>query len=145
MATKPGAQRVMSGTHAMVYWDNEPVYELQSASAKLIPTREDVDFAGDMWTDSKIVGLKGEFNFKIKKVFSRAKALAEAFNKGQDPRSEIIMKLDDPDAFGAERVALHNCWFNDLALMQTENKKVCEEEFAGGFTGFDYLDSAEVQ
>lgn len=145
MQKKPTAQRVMSGTHGFVYWNNKPVYELQSASAKLIPTREDVDFAGDMWTDSKVVGLKGEFNLKIKKVYTRAADLAEAFKKGQDPRSELIMKLDDPDAFGAERVALHNCWFNDLELMQIENKKVCEQEFAGGFTDFDYLNKVEVR
>lgn len=145
MATKPTAPRVMSGTHGYVYWDNEAVFEVSSAEAILKPDREDVTFAGDMWKDSKLMGLGGEFSLKVKKVFSRAKKLAESFSKGEDPRSEMILKLDDPDAYGAERVALHNCWFNDLTFMSFENGKTAEDEFSGGFTSFDYLDSVAVR
>ena len=138
---KPTAPRVISGTHGFVYWDNEVVFEVNFAEATLKPDREDVTFAGDMWKDSKLMAVGGEWKIKVKKVFSRARALAEEFSKGRDPRSELIYKLADPDAFGAERIALHNCWFNDLTLMSFENGKTVEEEFSGGFTSFDYLDS----
>lgn len=145
MATKPTAPRVMSGTHGYVYWDNQIVFEVNSAEATIKTDREDVTFSGDMWKDSKLMGVSGEFSIKIKKIYSRAKALAEAFSKGMDTRSELIYKLDDPDAFGAERVALHNCWFNDLSLLKFENGKTAEDEFSGGFTSFDYLDSVDVR
>ena len=145
MGVKPTAPRVMSGTHGKVWWNGELVYEVSSASATIKPDREDVTFSGDMWKDSKLMALGGEWNIKIKKVFSRAKALAEAFKKGEDPRAELIFKLDDPDAFGAESVALHNCWFNDIPLYNAENGKTSEEEYSGGFTNFDYLDSVEVR
>lgn len=146
MGVKPTAPRVMSGTHGTLFWDGEPVYEASSASATVKPDREDVQFAsGDMWKDSKIVALGGEYSVKIKKIFSRAKALAEAYHKGLDPRSELIFKLDDPDAYGAERVAIHNCWFNDLQLTAFETGKITEEEYSGGFTGFHFLDSVEVR
>ena len=135
MATKPTAPRVMSGTHGYVYWDNQIVFEVNSAEATIKTDREDVTFSG----------VSGEFSIKIKKIYSRAKALAEAFSKGKDTRSELIYKLDDPDAFGAERVALHNCWFNDLSLLKFENGKTAEDEFSGGFTSFDYLDSVAVR
>lgn len=145
MAVKPTAPRVMSGTHGSVYWDGDIVFEVSSAESSIKTNREDVTFTGDMWTDSKLMGVSGEFTIKVRKVYSRAKALAEAFAKGKDPRSELVYKLDDPDAFGAERVALHNCWFNDLTLLSFENGKTAEDEFSGGFTSFDYLDSVEVR
>ena len=142
---KPTAPRVMSGTHGYLYWDNEIVFEVYSAEAKIKPDREDITFSGDVWKDNKILAMSGEFSFKIRKVFSRSKKLAEAFSQGKDPRSELIFKLTDPDAYGAERVALHNCWFNDLSIAGFENGKVTEEEFSGGFGSFDYLDSVNVQ
>lgn len=140
MSTKPTAPRVMSGTHGHVYWDNEPIYEISSASAIVKPNREDITFSGDMWTDSKLMGLSGEWSIKIKQIFSRARDLAEAFKQGKDPRSEFVFKLDDPDAYGAETVALHNCWFNDIPISDFENGKAGEKEFSGGFTSFDFMD-----
>lgn len=145
MAVKPTATRVMSGTHGSVYWDGDIVFEVSSAESSIKTDREDITFAGDMWKDSKLMSIGGEFNIKVRKIYSRAKALAEAFAQGKDPRSELIYKLDDPDAFGAERVALHNCWFNDISLINFENGKTAEDEFSGGFTSFDYLDFVEVR
>lgn len=145
MSTKPTAPRVMSGTHGSVYWDGDIVFEVSKAESSIKTDREDITFTGDMWKDSKLMALGGEFSLTVRKVYSRAKALAEAFSKGKDPRSELVYKLDDPDAFGAERVALHNCWFNDLTLSSFENGKIVEEEFSGGFTSFNYLDSVEVR
>lgn len=145
MGKKPTAARVMNGTHGYCYWDGDIVFEVSSGEAIVKPDREDVTFSGDMWKDSKLMALAGEHKLKIRKVFSRAKALAEAYAKGLDPRSELVLKLDDPDAYGAERVALHNCWFNDITLMAFESGKIAEEEYGGGFTGFDYLDAVEVR
>ena len=140
---KPTAPRIMSGTHGYLYWDNEVVFEVSSASAKIVPSRENVTFSGDMWSDTKLMNISGEFSIKVRKVFSRAKKLAEAFSKGKDPRSELIFKLDDPDSYDAERVALHNCWFNDLPIAGFDNGKIVEDEFSGGFTSFDFLDSID--
>lgn len=137
------APRIISGTHGYLYWDGDLVYEVSSVEASIKTDREDVTFAGDMWKDSKLMSLGGEGTIKIRKVFSRAKTLAKAFSEGKDPRSELIVKLEDPDSFGSERVALHNCWFNDVPLASFENGKIVEEEFSFGFSSFDYLDSIE--
>lgn len=145
MSRKPTAPRVMSGTHGYVYWNGDIVFEASKAESSIKTDREDITFSGDMWKDSKLMSLGGEFSLTVRKVYSRAKELAEAFSQGKDPRSELVYKLDDPDAFGAERIALHNCWFNDLTLLSFENGKIAEDEFSGGFTSFNYLDSVEVK
>ena len=141
MAVKPTAPRVMSGTFGMLYWDGDPIFEVNAFEATLKLNREGVTFAGDMMEDSKLTGTAGEFTFKVKKVFSRGQIkLAEEIKRGRDPRSQLIGKLSDPDAFGSERVVLDNCWFGDLVLMAFESGNLLEEEFTGGFTDFSFPD-----
>jgi len=114
---RPSAERVMNGKFGMIYWDGEPLYEIDSFEAKVKIDREDIEFAGQMGKDSKMVGWTGEYSFKIKKVYSRGQTkLANAIKSGIDVRSQLIGKVDDPDAFGSERVVLSNCWFNELHL-----------------------------
>jgi len=142
MAIKPTAPRVMSGTYGMLYWDGDPVFEVSSFEAKLKVNRETVNMAGDIMEDSKLTGISGEFSFKVNKVFSRGQIkLASAIKAGKDPRSQLIGKIDDPDAYGSERLVISNCWFNDLSLMKFENKKLGEEEFSGGFTDYYFPDT----
>ena len=118
MAVKPTAPRVMNGKWGMVYLDGEPVYETDSYEAKVKIEREDVDFVMQMAKDSKMTGLTGEWSMKVKKVFSRgAQLLSEKINQGQDVRIQIISKIDDPDAYGSERLVIENAWFNELTLL----------------------------
>lgn len=145
MAKKPTAPRVMSGSFGMLYWDGEPVYEINSFEALLKPQRESITFAGEMVEDSKLMGLSMEWKFKIKKIYSRGKKIADLMKKGKDPRVKFVGKIDDPDAYGSERIVLDNCWFSDVVLAAFETGKVIEEEFSGGFTDCDYPDSVDVQ
>lgn len=146
MATKPTAPRVMSGTFGMLYWNGEPVYEVKKFEAKLKVDREDISFAGEMGKDSKLIGMGGEWSFTVNKVFSRgAKAISLEIKEGRDPRCQFNGKVDDPDAFGSERMTLYNCWFGDLDLMNFESGKVINQEFSGGFTDFDFPDTVEVR
>jgi hypothetical protein len=141
MATKPTAPRVMSGTHGKLYWDGELIFECNSFEAKLKLNRETVTFAGDMTEDSKLLGTAGEWSAKIKKIFSRGQIkVAQAIKAGRDPRSQFIGVLNDPDAYGSERVVLNNCWFGDITLMSFETGKLLEEELSGGFTDYDFPD-----
>jgi CheY-specific phosphatase CheX len=106
----------------MLYWDGEPVYEVSSFEAKIKIDREDLSFAGKMGKDSKMTGYSGEWSMKIKKVFSRGQAkLAKAIREGNDVRSQFVGKLNDPDAYGSERLVLQDCWFSELSLMNFEN------------------------
>ena len=146
MAVKPTAPRVMNGKWGMVYFDGEPVYETDSYEAKLKIEREDVDFVMQMAKDSKMTGLTGEWSMKVKKVFSRgAQLLSEKIKKGQHVRIQIISKIDDPDAYGSERLVIENAWFNELTLQKFENAKMIDEEYSGGFTDYYFPDLVKVR
>lgn len=143
---KPNAPRVMNGKWGMVYWDGEPVYEVDSFEAKIKLNRETQSFVGEMAEDSKLTGFAGEFSFKIKKIFSRGQIkFAKAIKQGRDVRCQLVGKVNDPDAYGSERLVLENCWFGDLTLMAFESGKIGTEEFSGGFTDFDFPDLVAVQ
>lgn len=137
-----GKDQIM-GNHATLWWDDEEVFEVESFEAKVTIDRESVTFVGSLDEDSKIKGMKGEGKFKIKHVYNRGlRKLLEAFKKGEDVRSKLITKLQDPDTKGgqAERIAINNCWFNELTLGEFEIGKKLEREFSFGFT----VGSAEI-
>ena len=138
---KPRAGQVISGTHGYFWWNGSICYEITSFEAKVSTDREDVTFAGDMWKDSKLMAVSGTWTAKLKKVYSRGKAYAEKLANGIDERIELIGKLADPDNGGVERIAIHNCWLDEVTLQNFENGKLTEDEFSGGFVGFNYLDS----
>ncbi len=137
---KPRAGEIISGTHGKVWFDGDITYELSSAEFKLKPNRETIQFASDLWEDSKLMSLSGTWSAKIKKSYSRAKKYCEALANGQDIRSTIISSLSDPDNGGTERIQVTNCWFDEVTLQAFESGKICEDELSGGFTGFKYLD-----
>lgn len=96
--------------------------------------------------DSKMTGLTGEWSMKVKKVFSRgAQLLSEKIKKGIDVRIQIISKIDDPDAYGSERLVIENAWFNELTLQKFENAKMIDEEYSGGFTDYYFPDLVKVR
>lgn len=138
----------INGSWGQFWWDGELIFEVESYEAKVTAEREDVVIGMDK--DSKLVGLKGEGSFKIKKVFSRGKKkFLDAWKRGEDPRSTLVGKVKDPDTIGkqSERVSIGNVWFDELTLMQFENAKKSEEEYKFGFTpsDADFLDTIEVQ
>lgn len=137
------------GTHGMVWWDGEQIFEVESFQATVKVDRDDVTMAGSLDSDSKIKGLKGEGKLKIKKVFTRGKKkFLDAYKKGEDVRSQLVGLVKDPDAVGkqSERVVLNNVWFNDITLMDFEMGKKMEEEISFGFTpsAVDFPDEAKV-
>lgn len=138
---KPPVGKVMSGTHGYLWWNGSICYEITSFEAKITANRETINFAGDMWDDSKLMGIAGEWSATIKKVYSRGKEVAEKLAQGIDMRLTLIGKLEDPDNGGTERIQLDSCWLDELTLMKFENGSIIEDEFSGGFTGFKYLDT----
>ena len=138
---KPAIGKVISGTHGFLWWNGSICYEVTSFELKLKTNRETIQFSGDMIEDSKLMSISGEWNAKVKKVYSRGKEYAEKLIKGVDERLTLIGKLADPDNGGIERVQAVGCWLDELTLMAFENAKISEAEFSGGFVDFAYLDS----
>ena len=128
---------VINGTFGTLWVDGEEVFELESFNAVTTFNRESVTFAGNLDEESKITGQSGEGSFTVKKVFSRGLAkFIEMSKSGQDVRSQIIGKLQDPDTKNkqAERVSIGNVWFNEFTLLDFEVGNPVESEFPFGFT-----------
>lgn len=58
---------------------------------------------------------------------------------------ELISKLADPDAYGAERVSITGVQMDDLTLFDWEAQKPLETEAPFTFTGYEYLDQITPQ
>lgn len=136
--------KTLTGTHGEVWVDGEKIWEFSKIEVKVTANREDVQL--DIDVDSKITGLKGEFSFTLKKVYTRYNAVFENWKKGLDQRCQIITKLADPDAVGEqqERYSVDNCWFNELPLVSMEKGAAIEEEVSGGFTPTDMVNLDKI-
>ena len=143
--TKPSARNILSGTHATTWWDGDICYENSKIEVKISTNRETITFAGDMMEDSKLMSASGTITITVRKVYSRAAQYAEAIMEGKDPRATIIAKIDDPDAWGHERVQVSNVWFDEIPVFSAENGSIVEEEYSGGFTGLKFLDKIEAK
>lgn len=125
--------------------DGEQVGECYGLQAKFSFNKEKVALCGQMATDSKITGMEGTGSLKMHKVNSRMGALiGDRIAQGHDPRFTIIAKLADPDAFGAERVALYNVSFDDETIADWEAGNVGKIEAPFTFTRREFLDMIEA-
>lgn len=141
--TSAKAGDILNGTYGYATFNGKDLYEVSKFEIKLNTNREDVNFAGKMMSDSKLVGLSGTYTMTLKKVYSYAKDYVKDFLNGKDPRNTFIGKLADPGSEGTEAVQITNCWLNDPTVLSYESAKTIEEEVSGGFTGLDYLDSID--
>lgn len=138
---KVKSTRQINGTFGSVWVNNEKWLDVESFEAKVTIDYEDVNMAEDLATHKKMTGWTGEGTLTVKKVYSRgASLLADGVKKGQLPEINLVGKLADPDAFGAERVAINEVTFNEFMLMQFEQKTLATEELPFNFADYDPID-----
>lgn len=134
------AYRVMSGTWGQVWVDNELWAELSAAQAKFSFNKSPVNICGAMAEDSKVTSVKGTGSITVAKVYTRNVNRSDALMKGHDVRATIVMELDDPDACGAERVALYNVSFDDETIMDFAHGQLGKTTHPFTFTDREWLD-----
>lgn len=135
------AKRVISGTWGEVWLDNEYVAECYGMQLKVSFKKEDIKRCGMMATDKKITGMDCSGTVKLYKTSSRmARKIGNSMKNGEDVRFTIISKLDDPDAYGAERVVANGVSFDDLTLADWEAGATGKVDAPFTFTDYDYLD-----
>ena len=140
MSGMDSAKRVMSGTFGELWWDGELIAECDKFTAKYSHTKESVNLARQMAEDSKVMGTKGTGSVRFYKVYSRFQSFADAIQSGKDVRSTFVSKLDDPDAYGAERVALYGVSLDEVPLVNWESKTMQKDEVPFTFTSHKYLE-----
>ena len=139
------AKRVMNGTWGEVWLDGDYVSECSGLQAKIAANKTEINICGKMATDKKITNISCTGTLKLHKVNSRmAIAIGNSIKAGRDPRFTIISKLDDPDAYGSERVVIRNVSFDDLTLADWEVAKNGAVDAPFTFTDFEFLDSVEA-
>lgn len=140
------AKRVINGNYGNVWLDGELVAEFYGLQLKVAATKKDVFMPRQMMSDTKITSLKGTGSIKSYKTNSRmAILLGGALKSGRDVRFTLVSGLDDPDAYGAERVAVTGVSFDDLVLANWERNTEGTTDIPFTFSEYDFLDLIEVR
>ncbi|MDF2511007.1 MAG: Phage-like element protein xkdM [Herbinix sp.] len=135
-------KRIMNGTWGEVWMDNEKVGECTGCQAKMSMTKEDVNICGRMAVDKKVTGISYTGSLTLNKVNSRmVLTIGTKIKEGIDPRFKIISKLDDPDAYGAERMVLKNVSFDDITLADWKAATMGSVEAPFTFTDYYALET----
>lgn len=137
------SKRVMSGTWGQLWVSGDLWAEASAFQAKYTYTKEEQQMAGQMAVDTKLTSVKGTGSVTLKKVYSRTAGHGDRVLQGVDERMTLIGKLDDPDAFGAERVALYDVSLDEETLMDWRVGSTTEITVPFTFVGREWLE--EVQ
>ncbi len=138
------SDQVFNGAYGELWVDGDYMAEAEAVKAEVNLSYEPIPRARSLTDGKKLTGIEGKGEIKLKKVSSYVtKKMSEKLKKGKSPNFTIISKIDDPDAIGAERVALYNCKFDKLILADWERKKVGEESYSFTFEDWDTLDTTK--
>lgn len=137
--------RVINGTFGEVWCDNDYMAEVTGLEAKLKLDTADVQMTGTLKKGTKVIGMSGSGTLKLNKVTSYfLNKVSENIKAGRATRVTIITKLEDPEAFGAERIVLNDCVITELTLADWESGELGEESIPFTFGDFEILESITV-
>ena len=138
------ASQVMSGTQGEVWIDGKYMAEVTGFKAEIKLLKEEVNQVKRMFKQYKVVGCEGTGNVKLNHVSSFfIQLMADNIKNAKQTVCTIVVKLDDPDAIGAERISITDATFDKLTLMDWEAKKLTSDDYDFTFTDFNILDVAE--
>lgn len=135
--------RIMSGTWGEVWVDGELWMELSGAQAKYSYSKSKINMCGNMVTGNKVTAVSGTGTISVHKVYTRERARADSILEGKDVRATVIIKLADPDAFGAERVALYDVSFDDETIADFTAGEPGKVSYPFTFGRREWLDTVE--
>ena len=135
------ANKVMNGSFGKLWIDGELYANVKSFEAKNGLNYEEVEIAGDLGTHQKYMGYSGAGTMTLHKIdTSIGKKLNKGVKTGNMPEIEMVSALDDPAAYGAERVKFIEVTFDEVTLMKFANKELQEEEVPFKYADYDYID-----
>lgn len=142
---KHDPSRTINGTFGEVWVDDYYAAEVTGVEAKLSVQKTEVKQAMKTSKSYKVTGTDGKGTLKFNKVTSyfSTKCLNE-IKAGKTPKTTLISKLNDPDAYGAERVRLTGVIFDELPLINWEVEKIGEESIGFTFEDAEFLDEIKA-
>ena len=133
--------KVFRGSFGKVWLDDEKLANVKSFEAKVSLDYEEMDVNGDLGKKQRYMGYSVSGTMGMHKYDSTIlKKYKEGIVTGELPELKIVSALDDPSAYGAERVALYDVTLDELALSKFENKGLVEEEVPFKAGSFELLD-----
>ena len=141
MAMDSGA-RVMNGTWGQIWEDGTEIAEVSAFQVKVNKNFDTINICGQMAEDRKLTGVKITGSMTLHKVYSRGADDVEQAMSGHDLRKTLVGKLDDPDAYGAERVAIYNVSLDEVPIVNWERKTIQKDEVPFTFTSHKFLETA---
>lgn len=133
--------KVIRGIHGKCWVNNQLMANVKSAEAKAAIDYEDLDINGDYGRKKRYMGYSISGTLTLHKFDSFiVKLYKDGVMTGDLPEVKIVLALDDPTAYGAERVILTDVYFDEITLNKFENRTVLEEEVPFTAGGFEFLD-----
>lgn len=141
------ASRVINGSFGEVWSEGKWLSNVTQAEASVEIGKEEVKRAGTRWIGHKTTTAKGSGSITGYKVTSEwIENVGQITNDRSKPfTTELIVKLDDPEAWGAYRVRLKAVQFDKIDLFNFEVGSLVEEEWPFTFTGFELMDRMIAQ
>lgn len=135
--------RVINGQYGEVWREGRWMTNVTACEAGVEINKEEVLIAGTRWIGHKSTSLKGSGNISGYKVTSElVEAVGQiANNRGKPFVTELIVKLDDPESWGAYRIRLKAVSFDKIDLVNYEVGSIVEEEWPFTFVGFELMDT----
>lgn len=127
------ASRTILGTYGQVFIDGIWQTNLNHMEANVEIQKRELNLSGDPWVRHKKGPMKGTGTMSGFKVTSEM--LQRGFGK-----FELVSKLDDPEAYGHERVRLMNVMPDRLQLANWTAGEEVAEEVPFTFEGYELLD-----
>ena len=138
---KMNKNRIINGTHGSAVWDGEKLGNVKSLEAKVTMNYEDVSVAEQLADDRRYMGYVITGTMVLHKIDSYvADKLEDGIKTGDMPEGTVIAALEDPAAYGYERVELTGVTFDEMTLIKFELKTLGEEELPFKATDFRFLD-----
>lgn len=128
------ASRTIQGNNGKILLDGEWQTNITECTADVEMDKKEINTIGDEWTRYKKGSKKGSGSMTGYKVTSAM--IERGFEK-----FEIITSLEDPEAYGYERIRLKNCMADKIQLANVKANEVVEEETPFTFEDYELLDA----
>ncbi|CAM2951033.1 phage tail tube protein [Paenibacillus sediminis] len=148
MAGPMDAKKVISGNYGFAYdVDGNWLTNVTKVEANIEIGMEEIKLAGTRWLGNKTTTLKGSGSLGGYMVTSEwIEKMAQVTDDMSSPFvTELVVKLDDPESFGAYRVRLKNVTFDNIPVVNYEVGSIVENEFTFVFSGYEILDAIRPQ
>jgi hypothetical protein len=129
--------KTIHSSNAKVLVDGVWQTNLTEATADVEMDKKEINVIGYEWTAYKRGNKKGSGSMTGLKITS-------AMIQREFKDFELIVALEDPEAYGHERIRLMNCMADKISLINVKANEIIEEETPFTFVGYELLDPIEI-